>query len=69
MQRLTLHFVRAKFDERAISVEDIDGVRHITVDNFVNDHLLTDFHRALVEAKALHLKVLTSIFAAILVVE
>jgi C-terminal processing protease CtpA/Prc len=56
MQSLHFHLVRSDFDERAVSVEDIDGVRHITVDNFENKHLLADFHRALAEAKAQHLK-------------
>jgi C-terminal processing protease CtpA/Prc len=56
MQHLTLHLVRSNFDERAVSVEDIDGVRHITVDSFFNKHLLADFQRALAEAKTLHLK-------------
>jgi C-terminal processing protease CtpA/Prc len=56
MQHLTFHLTRSKFDERAVSVKDIDGVRHITIDNFVNGHLLGDYRRALLEAQTQHLK-------------
>ncbi|MGC5394002.1 hypothetical protein ACPXAZ_25805, partial [Escherichia coli] len=52
----TVSLVRADYAESTVSVEDIDGVRHITVGNFENEHLLRDFNRALTEARALHLK-------------
>ena len=56
LRDLTVTITRADFADRTVSVQDIDGVRHITVGDFLNEHLLSDFARALAEAKALHLK-------------
>lgn len=51
--QFNLSLVRAQFDEHAVIVHDINGIRHIIVTDFENEHLLKDFHDALVGAKGM----------------
>lgn len=53
---LSFTLLRSNVAQHAVTIQDIDGVRHIRVDNFENDFVVDDFYQALVEAKTKNLK-------------
>lgn len=53
---LTFTLLRSNVAQHAVTIQDIDGVRHIKIDNFENDFVVDDFYQALVEAKTKNLK-------------
>lgn len=53
---VTFTLVRSTIAEGAVIVQDVDGIRHITITNFENHHLLRDFYQAVVDAQAKGMK-------------
>lgn len=53
---LSLRLQRVQVQQRAVVIHDVDGIRHIRVENFTNDYLLVDFYNALTEAQKLGMK-------------
>jgi C-terminal processing protease CtpA/Prc len=53
---LTLTLTRSMVQERAVMIHDVDGIRHINVLNFSNDHLIDDFYDAVTGAEKAGMK-------------
>jgi C-terminal processing protease CtpA/Prc len=53
---LSFTLQRVQVQQRAVTVHDVNGIRHITVENFTNDYLLLDFYNAVSEAQKLGMK-------------
>ncbi|CAN5291514.1 hypothetical protein BH10CYA1_BH10CYA1_28380 [soil metagenome] len=48
---LTLTLLRDQVKQRAVTIHDVGGIRHIEIENFTNDYLLDDFYDALTGAE------------------
>ncbi len=53
---LDLTLTRSQVQQRAVTIHDVDGIRHIEVENFTNDNLLDDFYDAVTGAEKLGMK-------------
>jgi C-terminal processing protease CtpA/Prc len=53
---LTLTLARDQVQQRAVTIHDVDGIRHIEVENFTNDYLLDDFYDAVTGAEKAGMK-------------
>ncbi len=53
---LALTLTRTQVQQRAVMIHDVDGIRHINVMNFANDHVIDDFYDAVVGAEKAGMK-------------
>jgi C-terminal processing protease CtpA/Prc len=53
---IDLKLLRSQVAQSAVTIHDVDGIRRVTISNFENEHLLSDFHQALTEIKEKGLK-------------
>ena len=53
---LSLTLTRTQVQQRSVMIHDVDGIRHIDVQNFTNDHLIDDFYDAITGAEKAGMK-------------
>jgi C-terminal processing protease CtpA/Prc len=53
---LSLTLTRTQVQQRAIMIHDVDGIRHIDIQNFANDHVIDDFYDAVTGAEKAGMK-------------